>query len=100
VKFQKGNKLAQGGKRPGAGRPTEQERSAKEEMMRIALDTLKMSMAKAVETLVEHLSSEQENISIRAAESVIEYALRAHENQELETRIAALEERLLQQGNR
>jgi hypothetical protein len=38
-----------------------------------ALDSLKANIAKATETLVKHLDSEHENISIRAAESIIEF---------------------------
>ena len=62
-----------------------------------ALDTLKSSIAKAVETLTKHLDSEHENISIRAAESIIEFAQKALEHEELEKRIEALEARLDQQ---
>lgn len=63
-----------------------------------ALDTLKTAMAKATETLIKHLDSEQENISIRAAQSVIEFAQHALEFENLEKRISSLEERLIQQG--
>lgn len=55
-----------------------------------ALDSLKANMAKATETLVKHLDSEHENISIRAAESIIEFTQKALEHEELEKRIAAL----------
>lgn len=93
--FQKGNKLGKGGKQnPPGGRPTKEEAAAKAEMRRAALDTLTGGMNKAVETLLRHLSSKKENISIRAAESVLEYALRAIEYEEIERRITALEERL------
>lgn len=50
-------------------------------------------MLKAVKTLLRRVSSENENISVRASESIIEYALRSIECDELESRIAALEER-------
>jgi len=63
-----------------------------------ALDSLKASIAKATETLVKHLDSKRENISIRAAEGIIEFAQKALGDEELEKRIEALEERLLQQG--
>jgi len=38
-----------------------------------ALDSLKANIAEATETLVKHLDSNRENISIRAAESIIEF---------------------------
>jgi hypothetical protein len=63
-----------------------------------AVDTLKANIAKATETLVKHLDSEHENISIRAAESIIEFAQKALEHEELERRIEALEAKLIQQG--
>jgi hypothetical protein len=63
-----------------------------------ALDSLKANIAKATETLVKHLDSERESISIRAAESIIEFAQKALEHEELERRIEALEARLIQQG--
>ena len=63
-----------------------------------ALDSLKVNIAKATETMVKHLDSAHENISIRAAESIIEFAQKALEHEELEQRIEALETRLAQQG--
>ena len=63
-----------------------------------ALDSLKANIAKATETLVKHLDSARENISIRAAESIIEFAQQSLENEELERRVEALEARLIQQG--
>ena len=63
-----------------------------------ALDSLKANLTKATETLVKHMNSERENISIRAAESIIEFAQKALEHEELEQRIEALETRLAQQG--
>jgi hypothetical protein len=41
------------------------------------LDSLKANIAKATKTLVKHLDSKHENISIRAAESIIEYTQKA-----------------------
>jgi sulfite reductase alpha subunit-like flavoprotein len=61
-------------------------------------NTLKANIAKATETLVKHLDSEHENISLRAAERIIEFAQKALSNEELERRIEALEARLMQQG--
>ena len=61
-----------------------------------ALESLKASIVKASETLVKHLDSKRENISIRAAESIIEFAQKALEHEELEKRIEALKSRLMQ----
>jgi len=63
-----------------------------------ALDSLKANIAKATETLVKHLDSVRESISIRAAEDLIEFAQKALEHEELEGRIQALEEKLIRQG--
>jgi Transposase len=63
-----------------------------------ALDSLKANLAKATETLVKHLGSERENISIRAAESIIEFTQKALEHEELEKRVEALETKLRQQA--
>jgi hypothetical protein len=43
---------------------------------------------------VKHLDSDREPISIRAAESIIEFAQQAIEHDELEARIASLERKL------
>jgi hypothetical protein len=63
-----------------------------------ALDSLKANISKATQTLVKHLDSKRENISIRAAEDIIEFTEKALEHEELERRIEALEARLIQQG--
>ena len=63
----------------------------RKEVVELALETLKANVNKATEKLVEHLDSEKETISIRAAESIIEFAQRAIEAEELEQRIGALE---------
>jgi hypothetical protein len=47
---------------------------------------------------VKHLDSDHENISIRAAESIIEFTQKALEHEELERRIEALEAKVIQQG--
>jgi AcrR family transcriptional regulator len=62
-----------------------------------ALDSLKANVARATATLVNHLNSDRENISIRAAEDIIEFAQKALEREELKKRIKALEERLIRQ---
>jgi hypothetical protein len=61
------------------------------EIVELAIETLKGNVTKAAQTLVKHLDSDKETISIRAAESIIEFAQRAIEVEELEQRIGALE---------
>ena len=65
-------------------------------MIERALDSLKANIAKATKTLVKHLDSKRENISLRAAEDIIEFTQKAVEHEELEKRIEALEARLSQ----
>ena len=76
----------------------EELRQQRDAVIERALDSLKANIAKAIETLVKHLDSDRPHISIRAAESIIEYTQKALENEELERRIEALEDRLMQQG--
>jgi hypothetical protein len=95
MKFQKGHKLAKGGLRsPPGGRPTTEEQNAKSEMRAAAMELLTTGMTKAIKKLLHHLDSLNENISIRASESTIEYALRAIELSEIEDRLAAIEKQL------
>jgi len=68
------------------------------ELVDLAFETLKASVSKATETLVKHLESAKETISIRAAESIIEFTQKALEHEELERRIEALEAKLIQQA--
>jgi hypothetical protein len=63
----------------------------RKEVVNLAFETVKANVTKAAETLVKHLGSEKETISLRAAESIIEFAQRAIEAEELERRIGALE---------
>ena len=51
----------------------------RDELIERALNSLKANIAKATETLVKHLDSKRENIRIRAAESIIEFAQKAIE---------------------
>jgi hypothetical protein len=96
--FERGNRFGRGGRQnPPGGRPSNAERAAKQEMIRVALDMLKAGMGKAVQTLLRHLDSDQESVSLRAAQSLIDYALRTHEHDELLARIEALE-RIIEQG--
>jgi len=70
----------------------------REELIERALDSLKANISKATETLVKLLDSDKEAIQARAAEDIVEFTQKAIENEELEKRIAALEERLTQRG--
>src|SRR5262245_58962904 len=63
----------------------------RKEIVELAIETLKANVSKAAQTHVKHLDSQKETISIRAAESIIEFAQRAIEVEELEQRIGALE---------
>src|SRR5262245_12930112 len=58
--------------------------SQRDAVIEHAMDSLKAGMAKATETLVKHLASEQENISLRAAQSILEFGQKVlgHENLE------------------
>ncbi len=69
----------------------------RDEVIGQALDSLKANIAKATKTLVKHLDSRHDNISIRAAENIIEFAQKALEHEELERRLEALEAKLAQQ---
>ncbi len=72
----------------------EELRNQREEVVKGALETLKANVGKATETLVKHLDSEKENISIRAAENIIEFTQKAIEFEQLEKRIDGLEGRI------
>ena len=58
--------------------------------MQNAIETLKANVIKAAQTLVKHLNCEKENISIRAAERIIEFAQRPIEEEDLQQRIQTL----------
>src|SRR5262245_45370116 len=66
----------------------------RKEVVDLAFETVKANVTKATETLVTHLDSEKETISIRAAEKIIGFAQRIVETEELEQKIQALEEKL------
>ena len=74
----------------------EELRRQREQLSALALETLKASVVKAALTLVKHLDSEKPNISIRAAESIIDIAQRSSEAEDLDRRIQLLEERASQ----
>src|SRR5262245_25866161 len=63
----------------------------RKDVVELAFENLKANVTKAAETLVKQLGSEKETISLRAAESIIEFAQRAIEVEELEQRIQTLE---------
>jgi len=48
----------------------------RKEMVELAFENLKANATKAVQTLMKHLDSEKGTMSIRAAESIIEFAQR------------------------
>jgi hypothetical protein len=69
-------------------------KQAQDEAFADGIARIKGNVTKAVDVLVELLESEDNQIRIRAAENVIEYAVKLNHNDELERRIADLEERL------
>ena len=64
------------------------------DIVELAIETLKANVTKAAQTLVKHLDSTRETISIRAAEKIIGFAQRIVETEELEQKIQALEKKL------
>ena len=78
----------------------EELRNQREEVVKGALETLKANVGKATETLVKHLDSDKENISIRAAENIIEFIQKSLELENLERRIESLEQRSNQRSER
>jgi AcrR family transcriptional regulator len=69
-------------------------KTARDELIERALNGLKASVGRAVETLVKLLESQSEAIKIRAAENIIQFVQKAIEADVLEKRVQALEERL------
>ena len=65
---------------------------------REALEKLKASITEAIDTLTSLLTSENENIKLRAAQGIIDHTLRAIELQDLEKRVSILEEQLTSKG--
>lgn len=78
----------------------EELRRQREEVVRGALETLKANVSKATETLVKLLDSDKEGIQARAAEDIIEFTQKAIELEELERRIAAIENQIDQRRDR
>ena len=75
---------------------SEELRQQRKEPSRTAMERMKAGIAKATDTLLKHLDSAHENISIRAAESIIGFTQKAFEHEELEKRMEALEEQIAQ----
>ena len=69
-------------------------KQAHDEGFSAVIARIKANVTKAVDVLVDLLESEDNQIRIRTAENVIEYAMRLNHNDELEKRINDLEERL------
>ncbi|OGW16731.1 MAG: hypothetical protein A3G93_08465 [Nitrospinae bacterium RIFCSPLOWO2_12_FULL_45_22] len=67
---------------------------------REALEKLKASITKAIDTLVSLLISDNENIKLRASMSIVDYTLKSIELQDLEKRVSILEEQLASKGRR
>jgi hypothetical protein len=73
---------------------SEELRRQRMELSRTALERMKAGVARATDTLLKHLDSPHDNISIRAAESIIAFTQKAFEHEELEERMRALEEQI------
>ncbi len=75
-------------------------RRHREEIVTGPLETLKANVGKATETLVGLLDSQNEGIKYRAAKDIIEFTQKALEFEDLERRIAAIEDQIDQRGGR
>ncbi len=64
------------------------------EAAKVALDTLTQSLNKAVENLVGLIDNKDDRLKRLACKDVIEYILKHKEIEDLENRIAAIEQRL------
>jgi hypothetical protein len=62
-------------------------KTARDELIERALNGLKASVGRAVETLVKLLESKREPIRIRAAENIIQFVQKAIEVEQLENRV-------------
>lgn len=72
----------------------------REKIVKAGLETLKANVSKATEVIVGLLDSQNESIRHRAARDVIEFVVKTTENESLEERIEALEERIKEQQGR
>jgi hypothetical protein len=69
-------------------------KQAQDEAFADGITRIKGNVTKAVDVLVELLRAEDNQIRIRAAENIIEYAVKLNHNEELERRIIEMEERM------
>lgn len=74
--------------------------SARDEVMRDALNELTASAIRAVRTLDQLLSASNEHVQLRAARTVLEQLLRFKDAVELTERVQALEQQLLARRSR
>lgn len=65
-----------------------------------AFGVLSQSLTKAVETLVSLLDNADDRLKRLTAKDIIDFIIRHKENEELEQRIMAIEQRLEQQGQK
>jgi hypothetical protein len=72
--------------------------AAKDSLLRDALDRLRGSLVRSVQTLEILLGSEAEVIRLRSAVAMLEQFGKLHDRQSIETRLAAIEARLAQAG--
>lgn len=72
----------------------------KKKLRHQALDELKATLNKAVSALRELLNSANESIRLRGAQSVIDFNLKLGEIQDVEQRLARLEESVGQSGKK
>ena len=79
--FQKGNKLAKGGRRPGGGRPTKEEQEAKRTAIERAKGKLEMAADKIVEKYIERaLAKNADRLLMHAIDKLISDAPRQLEH--------------------
>ena len=70
--------------------------AAQTEIVADAMHGLRLNLSRATETLTALLSSDDEAIQLRAANSMLEHHARLIESRELEIRLQAIEEKLAQ----
>lgn len=72
----------------------------RKELINEGIDRLKCAVNKAVDRLIELVGSSKEEVSRLAANSIIIHALKSIELEEVEERLAKIEEHLQERGNR
>lgn len=73
--------------------------SRRKEIAEVAFSVLKASVTKATEKLIEQMANPKPTVSIRAAESIIDFAQKAVERDDLEKKIRELEKRIGKKGS-